>query len=125
MRVRVYRNLHTKGWSIQHNGLVIAHANTVELTKANFKVSQSGRDRCLRERRKNVHAFVIGDLVCTDSKIKDIPLMEVTYNPYKAPAFFSTKPLFKGREFYIDEQSKYGYVFCSDSAVFVGEAIRE
>lgn len=126
MIVKVYRNLTKKCWSIQHRGLVIAHANTVELANVTFKVSQSGRDRCLREHRKNVHAFVVGDLIgCGATPRKDIPLMEVTYDPYKASNFVSVKPLFKGREYHLDQYTKYGYAFCSEKTVFVGERVHE
>lgn len=67
MKVDVYRNLHNGMYSIrarsgQHKGLVIAHAKQVWLNDVEFVVSQSGRDRVLRERKKYVHAFVRGTL---------------------------------------------------------------
>ena len=54
------------------------------LENVTFKVSEAGRQRVLREGRKNVHAYIIGDLV--DGR----PLTEgetVTYNPYKFSSF--------------------------------------
>ena len=67
MRVFVYFNLHKKCLSVkalegESKGRVIAHADSVELVNATFKVSQAGRQRVLRERRKNVHAGVVGTM---------------------------------------------------------------
>ena len=57
---------------------------SANLENVTFKVSEAGRQRVLREGRKNVHAYIIGDLV--DCK----PLTEgeiVTYNPFKYSSF--------------------------------------
>ena len=67
MLVKAYFNLHKKCWSViacegEHKGRVIAHCDEMQLTDVNFRVSESGRRRVLREKRKNVHAFVIGHL---------------------------------------------------------------
>jgi hypothetical protein len=78
MRVKVYFNLHKKLYSVQHKGLVIDHLNEVVLTNAVFKVNESGRQRVLKEKRKNVHAYVIGDIQA--GRIKKG--LEITYNPY-------------------------------------------
>ena len=87
MRVRVYYNLHKHTFSIQHRTSkgwrVRDYADTVRLTDVTFKVSEAGRQRVLREGRKNVHAFVIGTLADT---VPDTP-HRVTYNPFKAPTF--------------------------------------
>lgn len=87
MRVRVYYNLHKHTFSIQHRvdgrWLVRDYADTVRLTDVTFKVLEGGRQRVLRQQRKNVHAFVIGTLADT---VPDTP-HRVTYNPFKAPTF--------------------------------------
>lgn len=67
MRVSVYFNLHRKLFSVRAEegpakGRVIAHAPAVILDRPTFKVSEAGRQRVLRERRKNVHAYVCGEL---------------------------------------------------------------
>ena len=90
MRVFVYFNLHKKCWSIRSlthptKGRVIAHSSTVLLADATFKVSISGRNRVLREKRKNVHAGVTGILL--DSTITR-PGSQVSYNPYKCDYFY-------------------------------------
>ena len=57
MRVFVYYNLHKKLWSVKalegpQKGRVIRRANHVTLRDAMPKVSQKGRERVLREKRK-------------------------------------------------------------------------
>lgn len=83
IKVKVYFNLHKKCFSVQRNGIVIAHTNFVALKNVDFKVSEAGRQRVLRNKKKSVHAFVVGELldVGVDSGI------EVTYNPYKYDSF--------------------------------------
>lgn len=86
-RVEVYRNLHNGLISIRDtkSKLVLGHCTGVQLTNALFKVSQKGRERVLREQRKNVHAFVKGRLELT---LDAFPAnQEVTYNPYKYETF--------------------------------------
>ena len=84
--VYVYYNLHKKVWSVRHTdtGLVGCHSDTVVLLNAEFKVSEAGRQRVLREQRKNVHAGVKGCLGGFDTCKFDLKndLTEVTYNPY-------------------------------------------
>jgi hypothetical protein len=85
-KVRVYFNLHRKQLSVQEKTpkgwRVWLHASKVTLENVTFKVSEAGRQRVLRERKKNVHAFVEGDLVLLGgSKIQ--PRVWVSYNPYR------------------------------------------
>lgn len=96
MKVFVYYNLHKHCWSLKalegpDKGRVVAHANTVILTDCTFKVSQAGRKRVLSEKRKNVHAGVIGVLECYDQDetvvFNTAISMPVTYNPYKFETF--------------------------------------
>ena len=66
-RVRVYRNLHTGTLSMQtkteKGWRVTAHPHGVILDSCKFVVREGGRQRVLREKRKNVHAFIEGTLV--------------------------------------------------------------
>ena len=92
MRVFVYYNLHKHTWSIRalegpRKGLVIAHSDTVLLSDARGRVSQAGRKRVLRDKRKNVHAGIVGTLVHTEGEGYFPGLDEVTYNPYKYASF--------------------------------------
>ena len=67
MRVRVYYNLNRSVWSIkamegEFKGKVIGYASSVVLSDAHTVVSEAGRQRVLREQRKNVHAYIDGQL---------------------------------------------------------------
>ena len=87
IKVKVYWNLHKRCFSIQHRGKVIAHKNEVVIHFPEFKVSEAGRQRVLREKRKNVHAFVIG-YYDSDSVSQAVDSgHSVTYNPYKYETF--------------------------------------
>lgn len=97
MKVFVYFNLHRKCFSIKalegaNKGRVVAHSDKVLLSDGVFKVSEAGRQRVLRERKKNVHAGVVGQWVgslddeLTIDRITTIG-RPVTYNPYKYSTF--------------------------------------
>ena len=109
MKVKAYFNLHSGLWSLmaidgRHAGRVIAHAESVELVNVVFKVSEKGRQRVLREQRKNVHAFAIGELVGLEGMrlrynepraefarqtVKSNPeSVACSYNPYKGANFY-------------------------------------
>lgn len=90
--VEVYRNLHNGMLSVRQRGLVVAHVHTIDLIDVTFKVNESGRQRVIRDKKKNVHAFVCG-----------IPLsvnwptglnvqrawQRISYNPYMAGTFMA------------------------------------
>lgn len=93
-RVAVYRNLNRPGFfSIkalegQNKGRVIGYAPSVEIERVTFKVSEASRQRVLRERCRNVHAWAIGSLVAW-GEIRDVAGMRpVTYQPYVKECFF-------------------------------------
>ena len=97
MKVFIYFNLHKRCFSVKAlsgpwKGRVVAHTSAVVLTDASFKVSAAGRARVLAEKRKNVHAGVVGTWhsafagppvsanVTTDG-------VKIIYNPYKYTSF--------------------------------------
>lgn len=89
-RVEVYFNLHKKLYSIRDKvtGLVVAHADSVLLVDAIFKVSQAGRQRVLREQKKNVHAFVEGLFAGVGADLPEPDRLDKAYyNPYKTETF--------------------------------------
>jgi hypothetical protein len=92
----VYRNI-TKGcWSVRDNGIVVAHLDSLVVRNAKFRVSESGRRRVVKEKRKNVHAGVSGQVI---SGRKDISMLadvlqhgaKVRYNPYQFKTFVLTE----------------------------------
>ncbi len=101
MKVFVYFNLHKKLFSIksmegENKGKVIGHADCIILDDVTFKVSEAGRQRVLRERKKNVHAGVIGYLNEQGIRLiiatRDLAT-KVTYNPYKYQSFVDAETL--------------------------------
>jgi hypothetical protein len=62
--VYVYFQWHKKLWSVRSRktGRVLYHAAVVLLYDCEFKVSKAGRKRVLKEKRKNVHAGIAGEL---------------------------------------------------------------
>lgn len=88
-RAKCYRNLNKPGvtWSIVNSstGLVDQYANKVILKDVSFKISKAGQLRVRKEKRKNVHAFVIGNIV-TDIPY-NLELFRATYNPYTDDGF--------------------------------------
>ena len=68
MRVQAYWNLHRKCWSVValeggQKGRVISHTGYVSIKDARLVVQEGGRQRVLKEKKKNVHAFARGTLV--------------------------------------------------------------
>lgn len=89
-RVRVYRNLMRTGavwYSVMQGGVVIGHVRKITLERVVFIVREAGRLRCLRDKRKNVHAFVDGyvnDSAAIDGLYGPVA---VSYYPFRAPFF--------------------------------------
>lgn len=92
-QVEVYRNLHRGGLSIRQNGKVVAHTEPgeyIELFMAEMIVQKGGRERVIREGKKNVHAWIQGHLIPGIGEFYPArnPL---TYNPYKHGMFVNKK----------------------------------
>jgi hypothetical protein len=69
---------------------VVAHADRVVLLDVKFIVNASGRQRVLREHRKNVHAFAVGEMIADSNNLNDV-WQTVSYNPYQAGAFLDVR----------------------------------
>ena len=133
MKVFVYFNLHKKVWSIkalegERKGRVIGHAECVFLENIEPKVSEAGRQRVLREKRKNVHAGIVGTLKWVDRNCNlrehytdcDAYLLAtcstpVTYNPYKFRNF-----VLKGQHNAELLRADCALLHASDRSVLVG-----
>ena len=96
--VDIYRNLHKKGtvYSVRSvkTKRVINYLSNFVMLDVVFKVSQSGRNRVLKEKRKNVHAFIRGKLLSDliPSNLGEL----VTYNPYRFSNFVLVSDPTKG-----------------------------
>lgn len=87
-RYYIYRNLHKDCFSVRYKGKVIAHSKNLLASGVTFSVSQTGRERVLREKKKYVHAYVVCDGWVQVVPGTDIPIDgEVKYNPYKNETF--------------------------------------
>ena len=111
----VYRNLHTKTFSLQYRQKVVAHPTEVVLQNAVFKVSEKGRQRVISEKRKNVHAKVGGTLINVFPSILEdfYTKVEVYYSPYKTEFFTrldNNEPVHRAE-----------YVLCKDNRIFILE----
>lgn len=136
MKVDIYRNLHKNCWSVrsrepsQKYGLVIGHATRIGLKDAKFVVSQAGRNRVLKDKRKNVHAVVRGYLIYSNYKgstnkewlnrpfdmwfnyqarAENNTMKRITYNPYKKSTFFWTdteEPVYHSKTVIFNEDMK-------------------
>lgn len=107
--VQVYRNLRhgiksTPLYSVMQDGKVKARLHRVILANAKFTVRESGRQRVLQTKRKNVHAFVVGRIANSTYTPKGKPAgafgtdendrnprglgVEIKYNPYLFGYFY-------------------------------------
>lgn len=70
MRLHAYRNLRVALWSLRSpsTGLVVGHAAHVELVDVRFRVQPALRAKQLRDGRRRVHAYVVGDVVARAKK---------------------------------------------------------
>jgi hypothetical protein len=107
MKVRVYRNLNNGKMSIQccASGHILGHCAEAYLLDVAFVVRESGRQRVLKERRKNVHAFATGTLIWATeftgyrgrtivglregAVLNSYDYEPVRYNPYEMSTFCS------------------------------------
>lgn len=84
--VRVYRNLNNKKLSIKQGNLVVGYSDEILLLNVKPIISKKGRERVLIEKRKNVHAYLEGEIQQDiDRRLKDELLNkgnELIYNPY-------------------------------------------
>jgi len=82
--VKVYRNLHKGCWSVKQDGLVKAHSDEINLYDCEFLVNEKNRLKVIKEKRKNVHAFVKGYIWNTPLNL----IRQASYNPYARNSFY-------------------------------------
>lgn len=117
MKARVYFNLHKQMLSVQHkvNGVwkVVRHTDNISLQNVIFKVSEAGRQRVLREKRKNVHAYIEGEEIPFVPKFHSYESV-ISYNPYKHSTFIITnwhnEPVDEAHFAKIENKKVFGYL---------------
>jgi hypothetical protein len=104
--VMVYYNLHKHTFSVTYKSKVILHADYIKLKDVEFRVRGGGKEKVRSEKRKNVHAFVIGKLIdYCEFPCKELPnetsSKVITYDPYKYDSFVykdNKEPVYKAKE---------------------------
>jgi hypothetical protein len=94
-RIEVYRNLHKDCFSVRKNGIVVKYINddeSLHLTDVKFVVQPAGHAKVLKEKRKNVHAYVRG--IYAGDRMRESTRV-ARYNPYLCDSFITYSP-FKG-----------------------------
>jgi len=91
-RVRVYRNLNKPGvtYSIRDRktNLVVGYTTDITLTDVTFTVGKKSREKVIATGRKNVHAFVNGEITAE----KNLTGWRTAYyNPYKVTTFIDSE----------------------------------
>ena len=99
MKVEIYKNLHKSKNGIPVYSVrcakskkVFTHSKEIFLENVQFKVSQKGRLRVLKEKKKNVHALVVGKI---SDKTTLRGFKQATYCPYHTNGFFKLRYLNK------------------------------
>ena len=113
-RIRIYRNLNNGIMSIQAklgDWRVVGHVKNAVLKDVVFHVAESARQRVIRDRRKNVHAWGEGVLLGEFSEI--VCPVVLGYNPYENTNF-------------VDKSTglpiqKCHYLIVKDNKVFVSD----
>lgn len=116
MRIEAYWNLHrncisyrptTKGGRVQH-------AESLQLRNVRFAVQPAGREKVLKEKRKNVHAFVRGNVVSIGQGLPPKgEWVRVTYNPYLYDSFViaeTGEPIYAAHEVVIEDKRIYAWL---------------
>jgi len=97
-RLEAYYNLHKRCLSYRPIGGKVSHAQAMILNDVSFSVQPAGRARVLRDKAKNVHAFVRGTpswIAGVNESLEDYTpsnmdrqgYQRVTYNPYNNDSF--------------------------------------
>lgn len=109
-RVRVYYNLHKQCLSIMDKKTrrVVGHADFVHLENVKFVVSAAGLARVRREKRKQVIAFVEGDITTSNGESAMATWPRVYFNPYKVDTFVvGENPIHEANRAYIVDKQIY------------------
>lgn len=115
--VMIYKNLTNGLWSVKQGGFVVGHCSEFLMRSTGFRVVESTRRRVVAEKKKYVHAYIIGFLfqdfnnIILSSHFMD---GEIKYNPYRRGCFYSKDVL--GNETDLDMEH-VSLVYGSDKIV--------
>lgn len=111
-RVETYYNVTKQCLSYRTRWGKVEHARAMILNNVTFAVQPAGREKVRQEKRKNVHAFVRGDMTWIASPMESLEdytldnmarqgYSRVTYNPYKHESFVvvnTGEPIYKATQ---------------------------
>ncbi len=99
---RIYRNVNKRCWSVQgktpKGWRLIDHRRALIVDNVTFKVYETGRQRVLREGRKNVHAYICTPEILATEVVLET-WTEIVYHPYSSGMFATLdgQPISKAR----------------------------
>ena len=103
--VFIHRNLNRPPYySIKagkSGGPVIGYDTDIHLKDVIFKVQKGGQERVRKEKRKNVHAGVVGKIIDSGGDYNTDGWVLTTYNPYEHDTFVeyeTEKPIYRAKE---------------------------
>jgi hypothetical protein len=103
--VFIHRNLNRPPYySIKagkSGGPVIGYDTDIHLKDVLFKVQKGGQERVRKEKRKNVHAGVVGKIIDSGGEYNTDGWVLATYNPYEHDTFVeyeTEKPIYRAKE---------------------------
>ena len=115
MSVRSYRNLNVHD-RVAYSVMVLParkvraeKPSRVLLSDVELKVSEAGRDRVLREKRRGVHAFAEGTFEPRPRPIKG-PWLRFRYNPYLFATFVlaaNLRPVTRAKYVLLDDEGAW------------------
>lgn len=88
-KVLIAFHLHKQCFSIRlaSTRKVAAYTDRIVVSDVRFPVSPYGRLRVLKEKKKNVHAFVLGTYLQEIQNLSRSNFREAYYNPYQVSGF--------------------------------------
>jgi len=87
----IYYNINKRIYSIRAKSVPVSYAKAVKVDKPIFVVRAGGRAAVLRDKQKNVHAFLKGEMKTLDAKPDIDGLKRVKYDPYKYGYFYDVE----------------------------------
>lgn len=105
-RIQVYRNLRKDNFSIRDakTRRVIAYGTDIILSNIRMCVQKGGRERVIREKWKNIHAYVSGSYEGDNYLDLNQDWEVIYYNPYTTETFINKKtgePIFHANMAYL------------------------
>lgn len=120
-----YRNLTKKCWSLKGDTSqrVEHRLKSATLKNCVFKVREGARQRVIKTRQKNVHAFVVGQLMTEGEEDRTGALdsskaRRASYNPYKNGYFFDKE---SGEEL---KEAKFVLLSVDGTISYIAQEIR-